>query len=245
MNLTNHIENIINTAIDNFQTHQTNELALKKISAASVALTRSIQLKNTEADHKILQEQHDFLSQQMEVMLARQTHMNSIITDPINPTLDTTNMPHPSHIPPSVDQAHITRHMQDRDQEHPPHINNHTNNTHISNTQQDSNHLASYQSYRPDSANQRTWYNEPIAQEETSSISLHPRQQYRHEPPNPITYQDNQTHEYSKPQQQEPIQWQPDQPTSPTYDTPKLLLISAGSRFTTISIQIYLHSRPT
>ena len=62
MNLTNHIKNIINTAIDNFQTHQTNELALKNISTASVALTRSIQLKNIEADHKTLQEQHKFLN---------------------------------------------------------------------------------------------------------------------------------------------------------------------------------------
>ena len=214
MNLTDHIENIINTAIDNFQTHQTNELALKKISAASVALTRSIQLKNIEADHKTLQEQHDFLSKQMEAMLARQTRMDTILAAPINPTLDTANMPHPSHIPPSVDQSQTTRYIQDRDQEHPPHIDSLTDKTHTSNTQQDSKRPVSYQSYRSDSANQRARYNEPIAQEETSSISSRPRQQYIPEPPNPITYQDNQNQIYSEPKQQVPIRCQPDQPTT-------------------------------
>ena len=63
MNLTNYTENITNTALDNFKTNQTNEVALKKISAASVALTRSVQLKKIEADHKNLQDQHKFLSQ--------------------------------------------------------------------------------------------------------------------------------------------------------------------------------------
>ena len=131
----------------------------------------------------------------MKSMLAHQTHMDSVLAAPSNPNLDTANMPHPSHIPPSVDQSQTTRHIHDRDQEYPPHINNHSDNTHISNNQQDSKRPASYQSYRPDSANQRAWYNEPIAKEESSSISSCPQQQYRHEPPNFIAYQDNQNQE--------------------------------------------------
>ena len=125
MNLTNHIENIINTAIDNYHTHQTNNLAINKISAASIALARSVQLKAIETDHKTLQEKYDFLSNLMEAMIARQTHMDSILATPSNPTLDTANMPRPSHIPPSVDQSQTARHMQDRDRDQPPHLSNH------------------------------------------------------------------------------------------------------------------------
>ena len=123
--LTDHIQSIINQSIDNYHTHQTNALAIKEISAASIALARSVQLKAIETDHKTLQEKYDFLSNLMEAMIARQTHMDSILATPSNPTLDTANMPRPSHIPPSVDQSQTARHMQDRDRDQPPHLSNH------------------------------------------------------------------------------------------------------------------------
>ena len=63
MNLNSFIDNVTNTALATFKTAQTNELALKKISAASIALPRTVNLNKIEAEHKILQNKHTFISQ--------------------------------------------------------------------------------------------------------------------------------------------------------------------------------------
>ena len=63
MNLNSFIDNVTNTALATFKTAQTNELALKKISAASIALPRTVNLNKIEAEQKILQNKHTFISQ--------------------------------------------------------------------------------------------------------------------------------------------------------------------------------------
>ena len=115
--LTDHIQSIINQSIDNYHTHQTNALAITEISAASVALDRSVQLKAMVADHTALEDQYAHLSDKMEAMLARQTHMDALLAVPTKPPLDTTKN-HPPTIPPSVDQPLPDRPMQERINDH-------------------------------------------------------------------------------------------------------------------------------
>ena len=220
--LTNHIQSIVNQSIDNYHTHQTNALAINEISAASIALTRSVQLKAMVADHTSLEDQYAFLRKKMSAMLERQTHMDALLAVPTKPPLDTA-IPHTSTIPPSVDQSLPARPMQERNSDHQPQLSNQPETNSLYNTHHDSKHPASYQSYHPDSTNQRNQrarYNDTITQEETSSNSSRPRQQYSPKPPNPIQYQDTHLKPYAELEQQAPIQWRPSQTTSTTYDTP-------------------------
>ena len=60
--LNTHIDTITSTIIVTFKIAHTNELALHKISAASVVLTGTVKLNNIEADHKQLLDQHTFLT---------------------------------------------------------------------------------------------------------------------------------------------------------------------------------------
>ena len=220
--LTNHIQSIFNQSIDNYHTHQTNALAINEISAASISLTRSVQLKAMVADHTALEDQYTFLSKKMEAMLERQTHMDALLAAPIKPPLDTAS-PHPSTIPPSVDQSLPARPMQERNSDHQSQLSTQPETNSLSNTHHDSKRPASYQSYNLDSNNQRNQrarYNDAITQKKNSSISSRPRQQYSPEPPNPIKCQDTHLQPYAEPKQQAPIQWRPAQATSTAYDIP-------------------------
>ena len=99
--LTNHIQRIINQSIDNYHTHQTNALAIKEISAASIALACSVQLKAMVVDHTVLEDQYAHLSKKMEAILERQTHMDALLAAQPNHLL---TMPSPTH-PPSRPQS--------------------------------------------------------------------------------------------------------------------------------------------
>ena len=61
--ITTHITHITSRVVTTFKTAQTNELSLKKISATSITLTRTVKLNKIEEDHKHLLDKHDYLSQ--------------------------------------------------------------------------------------------------------------------------------------------------------------------------------------
>ena len=211
--LAEHIQSIINNSIDNYHTHQTNALAIKDIADAPAVLARSVKLKAVITDHTKLEDQFAHLTKKIDAMLARQTLMDALLADPNTPTLANTKH-HTPTILPTVTQPLPDSTMRERISDHPTQLNPQPDTTSLSASQQDNKRPASYQSYLPGSANQRNQrarYTDTISQEDTSSISSRPRQQYSPDQHNPTHYQDTHLHPYAKPKRQVPIQWHPAQ----------------------------------
>ena len=147
--LNSYIDTVTSTTTTTFKTAHTNELTLYKISAASVALNRTIKLNKIEADHKHLLDQHAFLTQQIEVVLARQSNMGSVLSASLITTHDTSTLTCPSPTLLPTDHSHPSLQAQEHRHEPAKYLNIHT-----SRPQQDNKRSTSYQSYRPDSTNQ-------------------------------------------------------------------------------------------